>query len=94
MLMSWYEGHTVPSLALRDEIVVQLRAYARQQVEAWRDGAVGLVDEWSQQYPEEIFIPPPAGEHGVTVDACSARALRVVLPAVAKALRDRPVETP
>ena len=37
LLMGWYEGHTVPSLALRDEIVVQLRAYARQQVEAWRD---------------------------------------------------------
>ena len=35
LLMSWYEGHTVPSLALRDEIVVQLRAHARQQVGAW-----------------------------------------------------------
>ena len=39
LLMSWYEGHTVPSLALRDEIVVQLRAYAHQHVEAWQKRA-------------------------------------------------------
>ena len=26
LLMDWYEGHTVPSQALRDEIVAQLRA--------------------------------------------------------------------
>ena len=39
-LMNWDEDHTIPSVALRDETIVQLRAYARQQVEAWKEQAV------------------------------------------------------
>ena len=37
LLMAWYEGHTLPSPALRDEIVRALKAYARQQVAAWKE---------------------------------------------------------
>lgn len=39
LLMAWYEGHTVPSQALRDEIERILDAHARQQVEAFRERA-------------------------------------------------------
>lgn len=35
-----------------------------------------VASEWAANYPEDIFIPPPPGEHGRTVDACSARAER------------------
>ena len=42
--------------------------------------AVKVIHAYATAYPEDIFIPPPPGEHGQTVDACSARALRVILP--------------
>lgn len=42
--------------------------------------AVKVIHGYATAYPEDIFIPPPPGEHGKTVDACSARALRVILP--------------
>ena len=45
-----------------------------------REEAVRILSEYLAAYPEDIFIEPPAGEHGQTVDACSARALRAVLP--------------
>ena len=41
-----------------------------------------IVHGYATAYPEDIFIPPPPHEHGRTIDACSARALRAVLPNV------------
>jgi hypothetical protein len=52
-----------------------------------REKAAKVVDEWLTHYPEDIFIPPQAGQHGKTVDACSAAALRGVLPNLAAAIR-------
>ena len=37
---------------------------------------VEMIRTWSKAYPESVFPEPPGGEHGQTVDACSARALR------------------
>lgn len=51
-----------------------------------------IVHGYATAYPEDIFIPPPLHEHGLTIDACSARALRAVLPNVERdiaALRGR-----
>ena len=46
LLMAWYEGHTIPSMALRDEIIVQLRAYAQELQRRLEDaGALHLADE-------------------------------------------------
>ena len=39
-----------------------------------------IVRRYLSAYPPDIFIPPPIGEHGETVDACSASALRAILP--------------
>jgi len=44
----------------------------------------------TSRYPEDIFPPPPAGQHGQTVDACSARAARHVLREVLKDLQAPP----
>ena len=35
-----------------------------------------MEDRW----PADVFTPPPPGQHGGTVDACSAAALRAVVP--------------
>ena len=58
--------------------------------DAYRAGvesAAQVVDQQVEVYPESVFIPPPAGQHGKTVDACSAAALRAVLPVVARKIR-------
>mgnify|MGYP001617917680 CR=1 FL=1 len=39
-----------------------------------------MIHRYATAYPEDVFISPPPGAHGSTVDACSARALRVILP--------------
>lgn len=38
-----------------------------------------ILEPWSRAYPKDIFIPPPPGEHGKTVDGCSAAMGRHVL---------------
>lgn len=44
--------------------------------------------DFKKHYPKKVFKEPPAGQHGKTVDGCSARAIRDVLPAVAEKLRE------
>lgn len=46
------------------------------------------VEEFLANYPVDVFSEPDPGKHGATVDSCSARALRVILPNVAKAIRE------
>lgn len=46
-----------------------------------------VVDMYAAHYPLDVFPAPPAGEHGTTVDSCSAAALRAVLPEVARDIR-------
>lgn len=50
--------------------------------------AAQIVDRYLAAYPENIFIPPVPGQHGKTVDACSAAALRAVLPNIARDIRE------
>ena len=57
-----------------------------------REQCARVVDQWLLAYPEAIFTPPAPGEHGKTVDGCSAAALRAALPNVAKDIRNRKEE--
>ncbi len=49
--------------------------------------AFAVLEEYIAAYPVDIFPQPPYGQHGKTVDACSAAALRAVLPNVLRDLR-------
>ena len=40
---------------------------------------VQTIRTWSKAYPVEVFPPPPPGQHGVSVDACSAAMGRHVI---------------
>lgn len=58
--------------------------------DAWRTGvysAAQVVEEYLKAYPTDIFIPPPVGQHGKTVDACSAAALRAILPNIERDIK-------
>lgn len=58
-------------------------AFARRVIEE----AAKVAEGYEQNYPEDIFPEPPSGEHGRTIDTCSARALRRVLPLVIRDIR-------
>jgi len=45
---------------------------------------VRVIDRWLRSYPTSVFAQPEPGQHGETVDACSAAALRAILPLVAE----------
>ena len=65
-----------------------VEAFAAARVAKERERCAGIADAWFATYPEDIFIPPPPGQHGETVDACSARAARHVARGIAAAIRD------
>lgn len=44
------------------------------------EAALAIVRQYLSYYPENIFPAPLFGQHGKTVDSCSAAALRAVLP--------------
>jgi hypothetical protein len=48
--------------------------------------AAQVVREFVQHYPTDIFIEPLPGQHGRTVDACSASAIRAICPTIADAI--------
>ena len=48
--------------------------------------AAQVVREFVQHYPTDIFIEPLPGQHGRTVDACSASAIRAICPTIANAI--------
>ena len=75
-------------LALLDDEVIEAFNMWHRMVRAYTyHAAADLVDEWHRAYPPDIFIEPPVGEHGQTVDACSARMARYVTKRIAKELR-------
>jgi uncharacterized protein (DUF2164 family) len=43
-----------------------------------------VIERWSRAYPVDVFIEPPPGEHGTTVDACSARMGRHIFEQLLK----------
>lgn len=63
-----------------------------QAIDAEREACAALVEERAQYYPTDVFIPPAPGEHGRTIDGCSAQAIRCVLPGIAHDIRARAKE--
>lgn len=55
---------------------------ANARAEGMRGAAI-VVEKWATRYPADIFGEPPNGGHGASVDSCSARAIRSVMPLVA-----------
>ncbi len=51
------------------------------------ESAAQIVEQWLSRYPADVFIQPEPGQRGKTVDACSAAALRAVLPNIAADIR-------
>lgn len=47
--------------------------------ELMKKSIIELLEKRIGMYPEDIFPDPPPGQHGDTVDTCSARAIRHVL---------------
>jgi len=84
----WWQAEVddYPTTALERSSAALREAGYRDAIEE----AAKYVDEWALAYPTDVFIEPPPGEHGQTIDACHARALRDMLPRVAKAIRALP----
>ena len=55
--------------------------------EAVREACAAVLDEWYGYYPTDVFTETPPGEHGETVDACSASMARHVTKYIAAELR-------
>ena len=55
-----------------------------------RERCARVAEGFARHYPEVTFIPPPPGQHGKTVDACSAAAIRGICPSIAVAIREAP----
>lgn len=45
------------------------------------------IEGWIKYYSTEFFGEPKQGEHGKTVDSCHAKALRIMIPILANAIR-------
>lgn len=50
------------------------------------DSAKELANKFLTFYEDDVFLEPPTGMHGKTVDACSARAIRHILKVVIRDL--------
>lgn len=50
--------------------------------------AARAVEAFARHYPPHIFREPEPGQHGATVDGCSAAAIRAVLPGIAAEVRE------
>lgn len=60
----------------------------REEIAERSRRAFSLLEDYIAAYPPDVFPPPPKGQHGRTVDSCSAAALRAVLPNVLRDLRE------
>lgn len=60
----------------------------RRIIASERERCAKIVEAWIECYPTRVFTDPPDGQHGATVDACSARAMRALLPGLAADIRN------
>ena len=77
--------HEENQLWLANVDAFEERAYQRGRRAALLEAAQ-VVREFVQHYPTDIFIEPLPGQHGRTVDACSASAIRAICPTIANAI--------
>ncbi len=52
------------------------RAYEVRRDDKRYEGLIEFIRNGARAYPPDIFPPPPKGEHGITVEACSAGMAR------------------
>ena len=75
--------------AYREEFKVPMSWTALEEVDEaaaeMRETVIEIIADWERAYPLDIFPQPPKGQHGKTVDACSAAMARHVL----KRLREK-----
>jgi hypothetical protein len=64
-----------------------VRLVIAQALAAQRERDAKIAEEYAGHYPRDMFREPPAGKHGRTVGACSARAIRFACRAIAAAIR-------
>ena len=72
------DGHQEDWLADDDDLWALAEEWASGRL-VDREAMVPLADfirTGLYAYPEDIFVPPPSGEHGESVDACSAAMAR------------------
>lgn len=78
-------GHGVCSFCVQKRI--------DEAVKAETERCALLVNEWAKAYPTSVFGFVADGKHGPTVDACSAKALRLTLPIIAEEIRGHELNT-
>lgn len=83
-------------MAALDVLIAQaLAASYHAGAAAQRAQDAVYVETVKRYYPTSVFTEPPPGEHGATVDACSARAARHVCDTIARELRaSAPTDAP
>ena len=75
-----------------DSVKNYMIVFALAMMERQKEEDVKIADLWASMYPTDIFSDPPPGEHGRTVDACSARAMRVAALGIAAVIRGKEAE--
>ena len=83
-----YDCEASCGICSRCLILAALKAEREAATLAERERAIAVVQAFLDSYPLNIFTDPEPGKHGETVDACSARALRRILPIIAAAIRE------
>lgn len=81
---------TITSKMIMGAVETLVRDCVAQAVTEERERTAKLVEAWAGHYPADIWIEPSRGEHGKTVDGCSARAIRSICPKIADAIRKEP----
>lgn len=82
-------GTTEEGLRRADQQAQWLNQCLLKCLVAEREACAQMVETRLEHYPTDIFTAPPPQQHGKTVDACSARAIRAILPSLANQIRAR-----
>ncbi len=76
----WSIDNDKNGMAQRNELYLLLtHSYDEGRVRCMTEELCDIVDDMLIDYPKDIFPEPSAGEHGDSVDTCSARAIRWTL---------------
>ena len=78
--LAWEDVTNVGCFDEEVDVIAALLADQEAELADWLERRAG-------DYPEDIWTPPPPGEHGKTVDGCSAAALRLMAPKWAQWVR-------
>lgn len=76
------------------ELIIELKAKCKTaRCDALHEAAAFIAAR-ADDYPVSVFIPPKSGEHGKTVDGCSAAAARALAKNWSATLRHMAEEDP